>query len=57
VNYNKHNPTKKISVDHSSLDRKCPRMHAVIEKYRLNTEYYWLVGKMSLLSKEQDGGN
>jgi hypothetical protein len=39
VNYNKHNPTKNISVDHSSLDRNCPSTHAVIEKYRLNTEY------------------
>lgn len=39
VNYNTYNPTKNISVNHSSLDRKCPSMHAVIEKYRLNTEY------------------
>ena len=39
VNYNKYNPTKNISVNHSSLDRKWPSMHEVIEKYRLNMEY------------------
>ena len=39
VNYNKHNPTKSIIVAHSSLDKKCSSLHAVIEKYKLNTEY------------------
>jgi len=37
--YNKYNPSKNISVDHSSLDKRCPSMQAVIEKYRLNTDY------------------
>jgi hypothetical protein len=39
VTFNKHNPSKNVSVDHSSLDKKCPCMLAIIEKYRLNTEY------------------
>ena len=39
VTYNKHNPTKNISVDHSSLDKKCPSMQANIEKYRMNPKY------------------
>jgi len=38
VIYNKHNPSMNISVDHSSLDKKCPSMPAITEKYRLNTE-------------------
>jgi len=38
-NYNRHNPTKNISVSHSALDRKCPSLHAVLEKNRLNTAY------------------
>ena len=37
--YNRHNPTKKISVIHSGLDRKCPSLHAVLEKNRQNTAY------------------
>ena len=31
-NYKTHNPTKNISVNHSALDRKCPSLHAVLEK-------------------------
>jgi len=38
-NYKRHNPTKNISVNHSALDRKCPSLHAVLEKNRLNTAY------------------
>jgi len=38
-NYNRHKPTKNVSVNHSALDRKCPSLHAVLEKNRLNTEY------------------
>ena len=37
--YNKYNPSKNISVDHSSLDKRCPSMQAIIQKYRLNTDY------------------
>jgi len=39
VTFNKHNQSKNVSVNHSSLDKKCPSMLAIIEKYRLNTEY------------------
>ena len=38
-NYNKHNPTSKISVAHSTLDRNCPSLQAVLEKNIKNTEY------------------
>ena len=38
-NFNRYNPTKNISVNHSALDRKCPSLHAVLEKNRLNTAY------------------
>jgi hypothetical protein len=38
-NYSRHSPTKNISVNHSALDRKCPSLHAVLEKNRLNTAY------------------
>ena len=34
--YNKHN---KISDNHSSLDRNCPSLQAVLEKYKQNTDY------------------
>ena len=39
LTYNKHNPSKNISIDHSSVDARCPSMQAIIEKYRLNTDY------------------
>jgi hypothetical protein len=42
ANYNKHNPTKNISVVHSSLDRKYPSLHAVLEKKQ--TEFRILNG-------------
>ena len=37
--YNLHNKNGKINGNHSSLDRKCPSMLAVLGKYRLNTDY------------------
>ena len=37
--YNRHNPNKKISADHSALDKRCPSLQAILEKNRLNTEY------------------
>jgi hypothetical protein len=37
VTFNKHNQSKNVSVNHSSLDKKCPSMLAIIENYRLNT--------------------
>ena len=37
--YNHHNKNTKINENHSSLDRKCPSMLAIIEKYKRNTDY------------------
>jgi hypothetical protein len=37
--YNKFNPHKNICTNHSSLDKKCPSMLAILERYRRNTEY------------------
>jgi hypothetical protein len=37
--YNKYNQDKTVKVNHSSLDRTCPSMQAMIEKYRQNTAY------------------
>ena len=37
--YNRHNPTKVISVAHSALDKGCPSLQVVLERNRLNTEY------------------
>jgi hypothetical protein len=34
--YNKFNPHKNVSNNHSSLDKKCPSMLAVLERYRRN---------------------
>ena len=36
--YNKFNPHK-TCTNHSSLDKKCPNMLAILERYRMNTEY------------------
>jgi hypothetical protein len=37
--YNHHNKNTKVKEIHSSLDRKCPSMLAIIEKYKRNTDY------------------
>jgi hypothetical protein len=37
--YNKHNPDKKVSTNHSALDKGCPSLQAILERNRLNTEY------------------
>ena len=37
--YNFHHKNTKIDENHSSLDRKCPSMIAIIEKYKRNTDY------------------
>jgi hypothetical protein len=37
--YNKFNQNKKVPETHTALDRKCPSMLAMIEKYRQNTAY------------------
>ena len=37
--YNKYNQDKTVKENHSSLDRTCPSMQAMIVKYRQNTAY------------------
>jgi hypothetical protein len=37
--YNKYNQGKTVNENHSSLDRTCPSMQAMVEKYRQNTAY------------------
>jgi len=38
ANYNKYNGNAKVSENHSSLDKSCPSMQAIIQKYKLNIE-------------------
>jgi len=38
LTYNHHKNTK-IKENHASLDRKCPSMQAIIEKYKRNADY------------------
>ena len=37
--YNKHNPNKNICTNHSSLEKKCPSLQAMLERYRKDTDY------------------
>ena len=37
--HNKFNPHKNICTNHSSLNKECPSMLAILERYRRNTEY------------------
>jgi len=37
--YNLHNKNAHIKTNHASLDRNCPSLLAVLEKYRQNTDY------------------
>jgi hypothetical protein len=37
--FNTHNKGAKISDNHSALDRNCPSLQAVLDKYRQNTDY------------------
>jgi hypothetical protein len=37
--YNRYTKGEKISECHSSLDKNCPSLQAVLAKYRLNTNY------------------
>ena len=39
ITHNFHNHAAKNDTSHSSLDRKCPSLRAVLEKYRRNTAY------------------
>jgi len=37
--FNTYNKDNKISDNHSSLDRYCPSLQGVLEKYKRNTDY------------------
>jgi hypothetical protein len=39
ITYNKHHPHMQINIAHSSLDKKCPSLTAVLDKYRKNIDY------------------
>jgi predicted nucleic acid-binding Zn finger protein len=39
TNYNKYNGTAKVSENHSSMNKTCPSLQTVIQKYKQNTEY------------------
>ena len=39
LTYNKYNQNKNICTNHSSLDKNCPSLQAILEKYRQNTYY------------------
>lgn len=39
LTYNRHHQTTQIDIAHSSLDKSCPSLMAVIEKYKRNTDY------------------
>jgi hypothetical protein len=39
IMYSEYNQNKHICTSHSSLDKKCPSLQALLEKYRRNTDY------------------
>ena len=39
ITYNKYNHSKTICTNHSSLDKNCPSLQALLMKYRQNTDY------------------
>jgi hypothetical protein len=39
MTYNKYTKKGKINENHSSLSKDCPSLHAVLDKYGLNTDY------------------
>ena len=39
VNYNKYNRSAKVRENHSSMEKTCPSLQAVIQKHKINTEY------------------
>ena len=38
VNYKKYNGSAKVRENHSSMEKNCPSLQAVIEKHKQNTE-------------------
>jgi hypothetical protein len=39
ITYNKHHPHSQIDTAHTSLDKKCPSLIAVLDKYKKNIDY------------------
>jgi hypothetical protein len=39
ASYNKHNQKTPICTNHTSLDKNCPSLHAILEKLEKNTDY------------------
>ena len=39
ITYNRYNKSGRIRENHPSLDKNCPSLQAVLEKYRRNTDY------------------
>jgi hypothetical protein len=39
MTYNKYNSSKIICTNHSLLDKNCPSLQAILEKYKQNTNY------------------
>jgi hypothetical protein len=39
LTYNRHHQTNQIDTAHSSLEKNCPSLLAVLEKYKRNTDY------------------
>ena len=39
ITFNKYNHSKTISTNHSSLDKNCPSLQALLMKYKQNTDY------------------
>ena len=39
ITYNKHHPHTQIETAHSSLDKRCPSLIAVLDKYKKNIDY------------------
>jgi len=35
----KHHPTSQIDTAHTSFDKKCPSLKAILDKYKKKTEY------------------
>jgi hypothetical protein len=39
ISYNRFNKKEKLNENHSTLSKDCPRLQAVLTRYRNNTEY------------------
>jgi len=52
--YKKHHPMAQIDTSHSSLDKKCPSLIAVLEKYKLLKYNLTTTGKHGEYTKGTD---